>query len=109
MRPAGARARARRGRVYRFVDPYGPTHPTDYLISYLPADTPPERRARMARMRWNVELDYKHLEGELALDLYKGRFRLGWYHDTALVTAAPPASSRSSGCTLHPAAGLTLL
>jgi len=63
-------------------------HPTDYWISNLPADTPPERLARLARMRWKIELDYKQLKGELGLDHYEGRSWLGWYHHTALVTAA---------------------
>jgi SRSO17 transposase len=62
--------------------------PTDYWISNLPADTPPERLARLARMRWKVELDYKQLKGELGLDHYEGRSWLGWYHHTALVSAA---------------------
>jgi SRSO17 transposase len=62
--------------------------PTDYWISDLPADTPPERLARLARMRWKMELDYKQLKGELGLDHYEGRSWLGWYHHTALVTAA---------------------
>jgi len=62
--------------------------PTDYWISNLPADTPLERLARLARMRWKMELDYKQLKGELGLDHYEGRSYLGWYHHTALVTAA---------------------
>lgn len=62
--------------------------PTDYWISNLPADTPPEQLARLARMRWKIELDYKQLKGELGLDHYEGRSYLGWYHHTALVTAA---------------------
>jgi SRSO17 transposase len=62
--------------------------PTDYWISNLAADTPPERLARLARMRWKMELDYKQLKGELGLDHYEGRSWLGWHHHTALVTAA---------------------
>jgi SRSO17 transposase len=62
--------------------------PLDYWISNLPADTPPEHLARLARMRWKIELDYKQLKGELGLDHYEGRSWLGWYHHTALVTAA---------------------
>lgn len=62
--------------------------PTDYWISNLPADTPLERLARLAHMRWKMELDYKQLKGELGLDHYEGRSYLGWYHHTALVTAA---------------------
>jgi SRSO17 transposase len=62
--------------------------PSDYWISNLPADTNPERLARLARLRWKIELDYKQLKGELGLDHYEGRSWLGWYHHTALVTAA---------------------
>ena len=62
--------------------------PTDYWLSNLPADTEPEQLARLARMRWSIELDYKQLKGELGLDHYEGRSWLGWYHHTALVTAA---------------------
>jgi len=68
--------------------PEGEDGPTDYWISNLPADTPLERLARLARMRWKIELDYKQLKGELGLDHYEGRSWLGWYHHTALVTAA---------------------
>jgi SRSO17 transposase len=62
--------------------------PSDYWISNLPADTEPERLTRLARLRWKIELDYKQLKGELGLDHYEGRSWLGWYHHTALVTAA---------------------
>ena len=68
--------------------PEGEEEPTDYWISNLPADVPPERLARLARMRWKMELDYKQLKGELGLDHYEGRSWLGWHHHTALVTAA---------------------
>ena len=62
--------------------------PNDYWISNLPAEAEPEQLARLARLRWKIELDYKQLKGELGLDHYEGRSYLGWYHHTALVTAA---------------------
>jgi SRSO17 transposase len=68
--------------------PQGEDEPTDHWLSNLPADTEPERLARLARMRWKMELDYKQLKGELGLDHYEGRSWLGWHHHTALVTAA---------------------
>jgi SRSO17 transposase len=68
--------------------PKGKDQPTDYWLSNLPADTKPERLARLARLRWKIELDYKQLKGELGLDHYEGRSWLGWHHHTALVTAA---------------------
>lgn len=67
--------------------PKGKDQPTDYWLSNLPASTKPERLARLARLRWKIELDYKQLKGELGLDHYEGRSWLGWYHHTALVTA----------------------
>jgi SRSO17 transposase len=68
--------------------PKGHTKPTDYWISNLPASTRPGRLARLARLRWKIELDYRQLKGQLGLDHYEGRSWLGWYHHTALVTAA---------------------
>jgi SRSO17 transposase len=68
--------------------PAGAEHPSDYWISNLPARTKPQRLARLARLRWMIELDYRQLKGELGLDHYEGRSYLGWYHHTALVTTA---------------------
>jgi SRSO17 transposase len=62
--------------------------PSDYWISNLPADTDPERLARLARLRWTIELDYRQLKGELGLDHYEGRSYLGFHHHCAIVTAA---------------------
>ncbi|MGH2850503.1 MAG: IS701 family transposase [Solirubrobacteraceae bacterium] len=68
--------------------PGGADQPSDYWISNLPADSEPERLARLARLRWKIELDYKQLKGELGLDHYEGRSWIGWHHHTALVTVA---------------------
>lgn len=68
--------------------PADASEPTDYWLSNLPADAEPERLARLARLRWRIELDYRQLKGELGLDHYEGRSWLGWHHHTALVTAA---------------------
>jgi SRSO17 transposase len=68
--------------------PEGQEQPTDYWISNLPADTEPERLARLARLRWMIELDYKQLKGELGLDHYEGRSYPGFHHHCSLVTAA---------------------
>jgi SRSO17 transposase len=68
--------------------PVGRDAPSDYWISNLPANTKPERLARLARLRWMIELDYRQLKGELGLDHYEGRAYPGWYHHTALVTTA---------------------
>jgi SRSO17 transposase len=62
--------------------------PTDDWLSNLPADTKRERLARLARLRWTIELDYRQLKGELGLDHYEGRSYLGFHHHCALVTCA---------------------
>jgi SRSO17 transposase len=62
--------------------------PTDYWLSNLPEKTPRERLARLARLRWTIELDYRQLKGELGLDHYEGRSYLGFHHHCALVTCA---------------------
>jgi SRSO17 transposase len=62
--------------------------PCDYWLSNLPDDEPAERLARLARLRWTVELDYRQLKGELGLDHYEGRSYRGFHHHTALVTCA---------------------
>jgi SRSO17 transposase len=64
------------------------TAPSDYWLSNLPEDEPRERLARLARLRWQVELDYRQLKGELGLDHYEGRSYLGFHHHCALVTCA---------------------
>ena len=53
-----------------------------------PETTSRERLARLARLRWTIELDYRQLKGELGLDHYEGRSYLGFHHHTALVTCA---------------------
>jgi SRSO17 transposase len=68
--------------------PEGHKEPSDYWLSNLPADIEPEHLARLARLRWKIELDHRQLKGELGLDHYEGRSWLGWYHHTALVSAA---------------------
>jgi SRSO17 transposase len=62
--------------------------PSDYWLSNLAADTDPERLARLARLRWTIELDYRQLKGELGLDHYEGRSYPGFHHHCALVTCA---------------------
>lgn len=62
--------------------------PTGYWLSNLPETEPRERLARLARLRWTIELDYRQLKGELGLDHYEGRSYLGFHHHCALVTCA---------------------
>jgi SRSO17 transposase len=68
--------------------PEGHDAPVDYWLSNLPDDADPERLARLARLRWTIELDYRQLKGELGLDHYEGRSWRGFHHHCALVTCA---------------------
>ena len=68
--------------------PPGQDAPTDYWLSNLPANTSRERLARLARLRWTIELDYRQLKGELGLDHYEGRSYRGFHHHCARVTCA---------------------
>jgi SRSO17 transposase len=68
--------------------PAGAEAPSDYWLSNMPADTTRERLARLARLRWTIELDYRQLKGELGLDHYEGRSYAGFHHHCALVTCA---------------------
>jgi SRSO17 transposase len=68
--------------------PDGADAPCDYWLSNLAEDVSPERLTRLARLRWQVELDYRQLKGELGLDHYEGRSWRGFHHHTALVTCA---------------------
>jgi SRSO17 transposase len=68
--------------------PKGADQPSDYWLANLPTDTAHERLARLARLRWMIELDYRQLKGELGLDHYEGRSYLGFHHHCAIVTAA---------------------
>ncbi len=68
--------------------PAGERAPTDYWLSNLAQDTPPQRLARLARLRWTIQLDYRQLKGQLGLDHYEGRSYQGFHHHTALVTCA---------------------
>ena len=68
--------------------PEGEETPSDYWLSNLAADEALERLARLARLRWQIELDYRQLKGELGLDHYEGRSYRGFHHHTALVTCA---------------------
>jgi SRSO17 transposase len=68
--------------------PEGEQAPSNYWLSNLAEDESRERLARLARLRWTIELDYRQLKGELGLDHYEGRSYLGFHHHCALVTCA---------------------
>ena len=62
--------------------------PSDYWLSNLGEDESRNRLARLARLRWTIELDYRQLKGELGLGHYEGRSYRGFHHHTALVSCA---------------------
>jgi SRSO17 transposase len=62
--------------------------PTDYWLSNLPADTAIADLARLAKVRWRIEHDYRELKHGLGLDHFEGRSWPGWHHHVTLVTAA---------------------
>jgi SRSO17 transposase len=62
--------------------------PARYWLSNLPATTPRTRLARLAKLRWRVEHDYRELKDGLGLDHYEGRTWQGWHHHVTLVSAA---------------------
>jgi SRSO17 transposase len=68
--------------------PPGAEAPSDYWLSNLGAHESRERLARLARLRWTIELDYRQLKGELGLDHYEGRSYVGFHHHCARVTCA---------------------
>lgn len=68
--------------------PTGQKTPTEYWLTSLPADTPLRVLARLAKMRWRIEHDYREMKHGLGLDHFEGRTWRGWHHHTTLVTAA---------------------
>jgi SRSO17 transposase len=62
--------------------------PTDYWLSSLPKDTPIEELARLAKIRWRVEHDYRELKTGLGLDHFEGRSFTGWHRHVTLAALA---------------------
>jgi SRSO17 transposase len=62
--------------------------PTGYWLSTLPEDTPLEELARLAKIRWRVEHDYRELKTGLGLDHFEGRSYLGWHRHVTLAVLA---------------------
>ena len=87
--------------------PDGEQSPTDYWLSNLPETESHERLARLARLRWMIELDYRELKGELGLDHYEGRstglpppHRPGHLRSRVPHPGAPRPESPAAGLTL---------
>jgi SRSO17 transposase len=62
--------------------------PTGYWLSTLPEDTPLEELARLAKIRWRIEHDYRELKHGLGLDHFEGRSYLGWNRHVTLAALA---------------------
>ena len=62
--------------------------PTDYWLSTLPEDTPLDELARLAKIRWRVEHDYRELKTGLGLDQFEGRSFDGWHRHVTLAVLA---------------------
>jgi SRSO17 transposase len=68
--------------------PAGADEPTDYWLSDLPASTPIEELARLAKIRWRIEHDYRELKHGLGLDHFEGRSFTGWHRHVTLAALA---------------------
>jgi SRSO17 transposase len=53
--------------------PDGTEEPTDHWLSDLPEDTPIAELARLAKIRWRIEHDYRELKHSLGLDHFEDR------------------------------------
>jgi SRSO17 transposase len=68
--------------------PVDKDQPTKYWLSNLPADTPIDELAGLAKLRWRIEQDYRELKDALGLDHFEGRSWRGWHHHVTLVSVA---------------------
>jgi SRSO17 transposase len=62
--------------------------PADYWLSNLPAGTPIEELARLAKIRWRIEHDYRELKTGLGIDHFEGRSFAGWHRHVTLAVLA---------------------
>jgi SRSO17 transposase len=62
--------------------------PTDYWLSTLPAATPIAELARLAKIRWRIEHDYRELKTGLGLNHFEGRSYTGWHRHVTLTALA---------------------
>jgi SRSO17 transposase len=62
--------------------------PTDYWLSNLPEGTPTAELARLAKIRWRIEHDYRELKHGLGLGHFEGRSWTGWHRHVTLAALA---------------------
>ena len=70
--------------------------PSDYWLSNLAADESRERLARLARLRWTIELDYRQLKGELGSTITEERSYLGFTTTARSSPARTPSHPRAA-------------
>jgi SRSO17 transposase len=68
--------------------PHEADEPAGYWLSTVPEDTPLEELARLAKIRWRVEHDYRELKTGLGLDHFEGRSWTGWHRHVTLAALA---------------------
>jgi SRSO17 transposase len=64
------------------------TEPSGYWLSDLPEDTPVAELARLAKIRWRIEHDYRELKTGLGLAHFEGRSLTGWHRHVTLAVLA---------------------
>ncbi|MGW5782347.1 IS701 family transposase [Streptomyces sp. NPDC003863] len=68
--------------------PADQAEPVQFWLSDLPADTPLTTLARLAKLRWRIEHDYREMKQALGLAHFEGRTWPGWHHHVTLVSVA---------------------
>jgi SRSO17 transposase len=79
--------------------------PTDYWLSSLPVSTPIEELARLAKIRWRIEHDYRELKTGLGLGHFEGRSYLGWHRHVTLAALAQAFCTKTRQDPKAPAPG----
>ncbi|WP_235014600.1 IS701 family transposase [Parafrankia sp. Ea1.12] len=74
--------------------PPGVAEPSDYWLSTLPADVPLRGLVRLAKIRQQIEQDYRELRDGLGLDHFEGRSWTGWHRHVTLVSIAQAVCTR---------------
>jgi hypothetical protein len=85
----------------------GADEPAGYWLSDLPETTPIAELARLAKIRWRIEHDYRELKTGLGLDHFEGCSFTGWHRHVTWPPSRRP-SAPASGRTQSPCAGMSL-
>jgi SRSO17 transposase len=68
--------------------PPGAGEAAGYWLSNLPDTIPLAELARLAKIRWRIEHDYRELKYGLGLDHFEGRSYAGWHRHVTLAVLA---------------------